>query len=241
MQISERTVNDHPTRDYQMTLGHLDDISSFRTEAEELNAHYHEQAQLTRLDIAGHIGTPWGTSQSRIQYAPGIEKVTTASHGGFIIEHKLNDEIDARWRISSGQYEEDICWAIVAFSFPQYFTGYELKSAIKTLRNEFPDPFERITGTHIPMELSEAKRRQAFTEIHRNSLVVHSARRSPSDDTKVICKCVVGAAPSTPSVEPIWYLVDLVEYQTGQIPYGFIIDVQKHTPCTADGLATGIL
>src|SRR3546814_10026772 len=91
----------------------------------------------------------WGPTQTRRAYYPGIESVTTAGHGGFIVSPELNELVDPEWRNDAGNYEEDSCWAIVAFTFPHLFTKRELKFANAELLNSYPDPWERLTGQKI--------------------------------------------------------------------------------------------
>src|SRR3546814_11159011 len=69
-----------------------------------------------------------------------------AGHGGFIVSPELNELVDPEWRNDAGNYEEDSCWAIVAFTFPHLFTKRELKFANAELLNSYPDPWERLTG-----------------------------------------------------------------------------------------------
>src|SRR3546814_13790980 len=80
---------------------------------EELAEHYDEVSRLGRTEIAGSIPSYWGPTQTRRAYYPGIESVTTAGHGGFIVSPELNELVDPEWRNDAGNYEEDSCWAIV--------------------------------------------------------------------------------------------------------------------------------
>src|SRR3546814_1286383 len=74
---------------------------------EELAEHYDEVSRLGRTEIAGSIPSYWGPTQTRRAYYPGIESVTTAGHGGFIVSPELNELVDPEWRNDAGNYEED--------------------------------------------------------------------------------------------------------------------------------------
>src|SRR3546814_9896622 len=56
---------------------------------EELAEHYDEVSRLGRTEIAGSIPSYWGPTQTRRAYYPGIESVTTAGHGGFIVSPEI--------------------------------------------------------------------------------------------------------------------------------------------------------
>src|SRR3546814_11440131 len=74
---------------------------------EDLAEHYDEVSRLGRTEIAGSIPSYWGPTQTRRAYYPGIESVTTAGHGGFIVSPELNELVDPEWRNDAGNYEED--------------------------------------------------------------------------------------------------------------------------------------
>ncbi len=97
--------------------------------------------------------TPWGTPQLVTQVAPGIEFVTTASHGGFKLDRKLNAQVPKAARNRGGWYEEDYKWAIPFLIFPETFAEThdqewsfeELQQiAVDTLRQSCPDAYEFI-------------------------------------------------------------------------------------------------
>ena len=84
------------------------------------------------------IYTPWGESHSVKEWAPGIISVTTASHGGFILDADALARMPADLRkiktwAGEGAYEEDCDWAIVALAFPSLFQIEQLDSAVQTV------------------------------------------------------------------------------------------------------------
>src|SRR3546814_127012 len=134
----------------------------------------------------------WGPTQTRRAYYPGIESVTTAGHGGFIVSPELNELVDPEWRNDAGNYEEDSCWAIVAFTFPHLFTKRELKFANAELLNSYPDPWERLTGQKILPGQSRSRDEQAFLTENANRLIVGSAINSKKYAGYVECHAQKG-------------------------------------------------
>lgn len=69
--------------------------------------------------------TPWGVSDYRKEYAPGVVFYGTPSHGGFKLSPERNSQIRAEWRIDNypwpGWYEEDCDANYVAATFPELF------------------------------------------------------------------------------------------------------------------------
>lgn len=87
------------------------------------------------------IETPWGVSQSVDPIAPGIDRVSTASHGGFRLSQERLDAMPATLRTfgpwaGAGWYEEDCDWAVVALAFPGAFTPADVRAAVRTVRCE---------------------------------------------------------------------------------------------------------
>ena len=72
--------------------------------------------------------TPWGEAQRIERIAPGIEFVSTASHGGYRLDSERNSVVPRAWRAAGfnglparGWYEEDCDWSMVALTFSQFF------------------------------------------------------------------------------------------------------------------------
>jgi len=63
--------------------------------------------------------TPWGPIDTVTTIAPGVRAVSTASHGGFLLDPEVNARIPAPLRRESGAYEEDCEWAIVVVALPE--------------------------------------------------------------------------------------------------------------------------
>ena len=94
------------------------------------------------------IDSPWGPSQTVANYAPGIDFITTASHGGFRLSPERNAEMPASWRAAAfnglgerGWYEEDYDWALVACHFPEVANQMSEENR-DIARGIFADQFE---------------------------------------------------------------------------------------------------
>ena len=78
--------------------------------------------------------TPWGESQTEHMLAPGILRVTTASHGGVRISAARRATMPEEYRriptfAGGNWYEEDCDWCIVALSFPEAFAAQVSRDA----------------------------------------------------------------------------------------------------------------
>ena len=69
--------------------------------------------------------SPWGAIQDAKQEMPGVWKVYTASHGGYILSAERFAAMPAACKINmygGGKcFEEDCEWALVAVAFPEEF------------------------------------------------------------------------------------------------------------------------
>jgi hypothetical protein len=92
--------------------------------------------------------TPWGRSQAIEKVGEGIQFVSTASHGGYVLDAERNAKIPYAWRKASfnenglrGFYEEDCDWTMVALTFPEYFSQFTgaLEEATKLLKHFYPN------------------------------------------------------------------------------------------------------
>ena len=100
--------------------------------------------------------TPWGKAQSAEEVGPGIIRYTTASHGGYFLNATANGKVSPILKKSTfcgqglkGWYEEDCDWAIVVYTFPQFFDEKHLEAAIATLKDHHADAWKRISKNKI--------------------------------------------------------------------------------------------
>lgn len=117
--------------------------------AAEKAAHETELQALDRPTIRAGASTPWGMAQVSRQFADGIILHSTASHGGFHLAEKANAAVHALYRNNTEFYEEDCEWAKVVHAFPQLFTAYERRLADRTLRDTYPDAYERVMSVTL--------------------------------------------------------------------------------------------
>ncbi|MBA1344936.1 DUF7007 domain-containing protein [Rhizobium sp. WYCCWR 11146] len=194
--------------------------------AAEKAAHETELQVLDRPTIRAEASTPWGMAQVSRRYAEGIVLHSTASHGGFHLAEKANSAVHALYRSDDGFYEEDCEWAKVAHAFPQLFTAYERRLADRTLRDYFPDAYERVTGAILNGSQSHMRDRREFESVHRNDWVVIAALNSDHQPGFVECIATLGGIRG--EVGERRFLVPRSDYSTGR--HGFVIDPLKHQP-----------
>jgi len=83
--------------------------------------------------------TPWGIAQTVEDIAPGIQFITTASHGGFKLSAIRRGQMPEVWRnkqtfAGDNWYEEDCDAALVVASFPQFFKPETVENCKSYLR-----------------------------------------------------------------------------------------------------------
>lgn len=111
--------------------------------------------------------------------------------------------------------------------FPDLFTAYERSMAEKTIRNTWPDVWEKIHGFTLAEGESWAKDRRAFDQRHAADYVVMSAILSDQSPgmTEVVAKIGGGHIRGG---EERRFLVASDEY-AGRGRFGFVIDLGRHT------------
>ncbi|NTF16479.1 DUF7007 domain-containing protein [Agrobacterium tumefaciens] len=199
--------------------------------ATEKAAHETELRTLDRPTIRAGASTPWGMAQISRQFADGIVLHSTASHGGFHLAENANAIVHALYRNDTEFYEEDCEWAKVVHAFPHLFTTYERRLADRTLRDYFPDAYERVTGAILNGGQSHMRDRQEFESVHRNDWVVIAALNSDQQPGFVECIATLGGIRGETGERR--FLVPGSDYTIGR--HGFVIDPLKHQPY--DGLS----
>ena len=86
--------------------------------------------------------TPWGEPDQPEGWrtvAPGIEWITTPSHGGFRLSRERYEAMPERYRRASftkdQHFEEDCSWCAVVLAFPESFPESMRESAARTWRS----------------------------------------------------------------------------------------------------------
>jgi hypothetical protein len=214
-------------RDFYGHSGAIADEDAFRGKVMENAGHQREKRALGRVEIHSRARTPWGTSQGAIVYAEGVECHSTAGHGGFKLSAARNRKVHPLLRAEGGWYEEDCAWAIVAITFPQFFTAYERRCAEQMIRGSWPDAWETISGMVLGPGESHEKDRRTFEALHANDWIVISAITSGHHKGFVECVATRGGRRRA-STEEQRFLVPSDEYTIGR--FGFVIDPERHAP-----------
>jgi hypothetical protein len=140
----------------------------------------------TYLDLTPPIYSPWGATQTATEELPGVWHVTTASHGGYILDHARNERVPDGARNPEGAYEEDVCWSIPACVFADEFTAakpdYPLDQAKATLHDWMPEEYEAIFAVPANPETSYALKRRAAYAAATGKRVVIAALGGPNRD-----------------------------------------------------------
>lgn len=220
--VSECTLADF------YSSGHfLESVDQFHSKVIEIAQNEWEKARLGRCQrSAPSVSTPWGSAQTLTVFADGIESFTTAEHGGFRLSPKRNAQVHPAWRADTQWYEEDCEWAIVAHTFPDYFTAFEQRCAVRTLRDQYPDEWELVTGEKLTDKQSRVRRERSFFASHRDDWIVYSALYSHDDPNLIKCHARKGRGCSS-APETREFLVPRNEYCIGE--FGFVIDTARHT------------
>jgi hypothetical protein len=205
--------------------GDLADEAAFRAKVLEQAEHQRERLALGRREIGGGAHTPWGKSQGATVYAEGICAHSTAGHGGFKLSAERNRKVIPMLRAAGGWYEEDECWAIVAFTFPHLFTGLERRHAERTIKDSWPDAWESISGSILPPGESRTKDQRTFEAEHATDWVVISAITSDQEKGFVECVATPGGGRGS-GTEERRFLVPSADYDVGR--FGFVIDPGRH-------------
>lgn len=177
--------------------------------------------------------SPWGKVQSVKTYCDGVVFVSTASHGGFKVDKKRNAMIPPYMRSVDGWYEEDTQWVIPAIVFQ--FNAFEketnpeshkknIAAAMDTLKNWYPQMYEKFTGTTLQPGESFVRDEQIFKEANKDNYVVFSAISVDNGMVKVYA-CRMSAFG-----EKV-FLIPAVEYQN-RGKFSFVIDLERHQEIT---------
>lgn len=98
---------------------------------------------------------PWGGIDQAEQVHSGIWRVSTPSHGGFIISAERQAAMPASLVLADVTYEEDVDYALVVLAFAAEFekTGTAgallVRNAHDTVRNWHPDRYASFVGRAI--------------------------------------------------------------------------------------------
>lgn len=196
--------------------------------------------------VRRHIQTPWGPAQQASMLAPGIGSVSCAGHGGLLISRSRYD-LMPDYMVERGVFrgeelwfEEDCAWAKVFVAFEEDLLQSKDEHTVKiiragvhrdTLREWYPDAYERHYGVTLQPGESFVKDERTFFEQHAEDLIVVSASgdwhaRVPEGMVGVVAR-VGGNRSSTTEASSRYFLVPSEEYkQAGR--FGFVVVPERH-------------
>lgn len=184
------------------------------------------------------MNTPWGVAQDIEPILEDMVFVSTAGHGGLHLDAARNRRMPEYLRRRGGWYEEDCEWCLpcVVFEAEILASGDRcLSRAIQqgshkqTMKNWFPDEYERFFGAVIPPGESHKKDEREFHRVHAQDWLGISAfgdwdKRVPKGYVGVLAK--QGGRDGTGPQKFFWVPQD--EYDQRE-EYGFVIDPHRHT------------
>lgn len=174
----------------------------------------------------------WGPVETCQTIAPGIYRVTTRSHGGYILsDEQLAQMPPALRHPDENSFEEDCRWCLVVLAFPTLFTEKEHTVAGATCRNWFPDIWEAWTGVTLSPEESFKKKETLFYTQHQHDWIVVIARGDWHPAVPkgfVAVQADYGGRPTTRKTthpQSRYFLIPEEEYCTTR---PFVIDLARH-------------
>lgn len=187
------------------------------------------------MTITEGMRTPWGPADNVFELCDGIHIVSTPGHGGFKVDRKLNARIPQYMRRKDGWYEEDCEYALVLLALADEIKpgAEDLMNARQTVRNYYPDEYERFTGEVIPPGESHEKDRRLFQEEHQDDLVVVSAAGTWHEDCPegmVLVDATRGGKRELHTSGRTFLVRD--EEYAQRSRFGFIVDPDRHQELT---------
>lgn len=94
--------------------------------------------------------TPWGIAQHIENLAPGVDVISTASHGGIRVSGASLDAMPQALRDIGDRhgpdvwFEEDIAWSAVCIGLPELFDESDYRVARGNLKHWYPAAFTKI-------------------------------------------------------------------------------------------------
>lgn len=176
--------------------------------------------------MATIVRSPWGPVQSVKNIGPGIDFVSTASHGGIKLDRLRNFKMPEAFRLKGGWYEEDCEASLVIITFPECFDAEIVVHAQATVKNFFPEQYEKHYNIVIPENQSFQKRWKDFEDKTANKYVVNGAWGDWHELVPEGMVMVCAICKSKGSKEN-YFLVPEEEYKKRN-EFGFVIDETKH-------------
>ncbi|MCJ2180187.1 DUF7007 domain-containing protein [Novosphingobium album (ex Hu et al. 2023)] len=126
--------------------------------------------------------TRWGKPVRATQRLPGIWRVVTPSHGGFVISEARQAAMPAALRLDEPEYEHDVDWSLVILAFQTDFAAagdplfdIELSLATSTVKSWRPERWEAYASEALERRQSHVRREREAFEARIGKLVVTTA------------------------------------------------------------------
>lgn len=176
------------------------------------------------------MNTPWGKFQYKEKITRGINFYSTASHGGFKVSKKLNEQVPEALRNEDGWYEEDCDSARVYIAFPQFFPADRVLMAMESLKRWDWMAYEKHFGVTLQKGESVGKDEAMFLYENKDKFKAYAAW---GDWHKNVPAGMVGLLVEKnvmkPNAEKKYILVPAEEYAKRSETYGHFV-VEKEYP-----------
>ena len=180
--------------------------------------------------------TPWDAPDRADQVLPGIWRVSTPSHGGYVLSDERQAAMSDALRRDDPFYEEDVDHALVLYGFGSEFRrlpipgiALQVENARRSVRCWHPDRWTALTDEEVSIHDSHVVRRRAAYQVIIGQYESVSASGSWADwvpEGKV--GCVFRRVVSVDALgfarhegAPIHGLVDKDRYERRQMPETF--------------------
>jgi hypothetical protein len=126
--------------------------------------------------------TRWGKPVTTTQRLPGIWRVVTPSHGGFVLSETRQAAMPEALRLDEPEYEHDVDWSLVIVAFQTEFAAagdplfdIELSLATSTVKSWRPERWEAYAGEAVEPRQSHVRRERVAFEARIGKVVVTTA------------------------------------------------------------------
>lgn len=192
--------------------------------------------------------TPWGASQTTWKIADGITEVSTAGHGGILLDAArvaaMPDYMKGCSWAGAAAYEEDCDWCMPVLVFEAEYRAYYastgqqnvdeiFESARSTLKHSHPDAYETFYGVTLQPGESRARDEAAFYASHANDWIVSAAwgswQKGVPEGMVGVCAVLGGRSATGNAKDAVekYFLVPDGEY-AARTGFGFVIDLERH-------------
>jgi len=188
---------------------------------------------MPRLEPHAGMKTPWGRADNVHKLVEGIWFVGTPGHGGLKVSAALNKKIPETVRADGGWYEEDLAYNWVVVFFPELVERNVVQGTVEdahtTLRNWFPNEYERVFGLALDASQSRVRREDLFRAAHGNDWIVIAAwgdwHQSVPKGMVGVC-CQPAHLARRRGAPERYFLVPKADYDSQELktPIGFICD-----------------